>query len=94
TYFAAHVAVAVAETQNADELRTSADSRTVIGQAQGILMERYSLDGDQAFQVLRRVSQESHTKLARVAEELVQTRKLTELAPTPIAGAKRAIRRP
>ena len=81
TSFAAHVAVAVAEAQTADELRTSADSRTVIGQAQGILMERYAIDGQQAFQVLRRVSQKSHTKLARIAEELVQTRKLTELEP-------------
>ena len=75
TFLAAHVAVAVAETQQADQLRLSAVNRTLIGQAQGILMERFDVDSQQAFNVLRRVSQDNNIKLVRVAEELVTTRK-------------------
>lgn len=67
---AAHVGVALANSQNA-ELAIS--NRTVIGRAEGILMERFSLPPDQAFAVLRRVSQRRNVKLNRVAEELVRT---------------------
>jgi GAF domain-containing protein len=75
TALAAHVAVAVAETQHADQLHLKATSRAIIGQAQGILMERYDLDDEQAFRALRRVSQDTNTKLGHVAEELIRTRK-------------------
>ena len=50
--------------------------RTIIGQAEGILMERFSLDADQAFSVLRRVSQDSQRKLYEVAADLVRTGEL------------------
>ena len=75
TYLAAHMAVAVAETQHADDLRIGALNRTIIGQAQGILMERFSLGADGAFNLLRRVSQDSNLNLIRVADELVNTRR-------------------
>lgn len=74
TFLAAHIAVALAESQNADGLQTAGSSRTIIGQAQGILMERFRLDSGHAFAVLRRVSQESNTKLYKVASELIATR--------------------
>lgn len=75
TFLAAHVAVALAESQNAEGLQTAGLTRTLIGQAQGILMERFDLDGKNAFAVLRRVSQQSNTKLHLVATELIATRK-------------------
>jgi len=75
TYLAAQVAVAVAETQQADGLRISALNRTIIGQAQGMLMERYKIGAEEAFNVLRRVSQDNNIKLIRVADELVRTRR-------------------
>ena len=53
-------------------------NRTVIGQAEGILMERFGIPADQAFAVLRRVSQHRNVKLNRVAEELVRTRETPE----------------
>jgi transcriptional regulator with GAF, ATPase, and Fis domain len=74
TVLAAHIAVAVADTQKADQLRLSATSRSTIGQAQGILMERYRLNDTQAFLALRRVSQDNNIKLVNVAQKLVQTR--------------------
>ena len=72
---AAHVAVALAESQNVTHLETAITVRTVIGRAEGILMERFDLSPAQAFAVLRRVSQNRNVKLNRIAEELVRTRR-------------------
>ena len=71
---AAHVGVALAASQNAEHLEMAITNRTVIGRAEGILMERYGVSPDQAFAVLRRVSQHRNVKLNRVAEQLVRTR--------------------
>ena len=57
----------------ADNLRTALESRAVIDQAKGILMERHKLTADQAFQLLARTSQQQNLKLRLVAEELVMT---------------------
>jgi ANTAR domain/GAF domain len=48
-------------------------TRELIGQAQGILMERERITADQAFDVLRRASQHLNVKLHTVAEALVET---------------------
>ncbi len=52
-----------------DALRT----RELIGQAQGILIERERITGDQAFDVLRRASQHLNIKVREVARTLVET---------------------
>jgi GAF domain-containing protein len=57
----------------ADNLQTALESRAVIDQAKGILMERSKLTADQAFQVLSRASMENNIKLRLVAETLVLT---------------------
>ncbi|SDE30392.1 GAF and ANTAR domain-containing protein [Auraticoccus monumenti] len=75
-YLAAHVAVAVAESQTEDQLRLAAVNRTAIGQAQGIVMERFSVDANRAFDLLRRVSQSSNTRLLLVATDIVSTRRV------------------
>lgn len=72
---AAHVAVALATAQNVENLEMAITTRTVIGRAEGILMERFDITPAQAFAVLRRVSQDRNVKLNRVAEELVVTRR-------------------
>ena len=54
-------------------LRTALRSRELIGQAQGILMERERITADQAFDVLRRASQHLNIKLSAVAETLIET---------------------
>ncbi len=73
---AAHAAVAMTAAQEAEHLRTAMDTRTVIGQAAGILMERFDLTEDHAFAVLVRVSSTTNTKLRQVAADLVRTRKM------------------
>ena len=60
---AAHVAVALAASENVENLETAIDNRTVIGRAEGILMERFDLTPAQAFAVLRRVSQRRNVRL-------------------------------
>jgi GAF domain-containing protein len=74
--FARHAAVALAAARKEDTLAEAVDARTLIGQAQGILMERFSLDANQAFEVLRRYSQDNNTKLRVVAEHVVSSRTL------------------
>jgi AmiR/NasT family two-component response regulator len=46
-------------------------TRELIGQGIGIVMERYGLRADRAFDYLSRVSQSSNTKLRDVAADLV-----------------------
>ena len=73
---AARVSSVLARAQHEQTLWEAIDSRHQIGQAQGILMERYNLSADQAFAVLRRYSQEQNRKLRMVANEVVNTRHL------------------
>lgn len=47
-------------------------SRDVIGQAKGVLISHYGLDDTRAFALLRRLSQETNTKLVDVAAALVE----------------------
>jgi GAF domain-containing protein len=69
--FATHASVALAASSNNANLRQAIDTRHVIGQAQGILMERYGLDDVRAFAVLRRLSQDGNIKLRKVAQQIV-----------------------
>ena len=57
----------------AEHLQSALDSRAVIDQAKGILMERFRLTPDAAFQALTRVSMETNTKLRDVAVRFVAT---------------------
>jgi GAF domain-containing protein len=74
--FAAHAAIALAGARERDSLLKAVEARHVIGQAQGILMERYDVDAEQAFTVLRRYSSHTNRKLRQVAEEIVRSRRL------------------
>ncbi|WP_310962370.1 GAF and ANTAR domain-containing protein [Nocardioides terrisoli] len=73
---ARHAAVALASAREEEHLWQAIDSRKRIGQAQGILMERYNIDEERAFAVLMRYSQSRNMKLRAVAEKLVSTRDL------------------
>jgi GAF domain-containing protein len=85
--FAPYAAVAVSNMRayqeardTADNLQVALESRAVIDQAKGILMERYKLTADQAFQLLAGASMQTNTKLRTVADQLVLT---GELPGTP-----------
>jgi GAF domain-containing protein len=60
----------------ADNLETALQSRAVIDQAKGILMERHKLTADQAFQLLAQASMKGNVKLRTIAENLVETGEL------------------
>lgn len=69
--YATHAALALSSAQVVVGLRTALTSRHQIGLAQGILMERYRMSVDQAFDVLRRYSQDLNVKVARLAEDVI-----------------------
>ena len=77
--FATHAGIALAaveartEAHRVEHLEQALSSRELIGQAQGILMERERITPDQAFDVLRRASQHLNVKLREVAQHLVDT---------------------
>lgn len=71
--FAAHASIALGHAQQEHQLNQALSSRKVIGQAIGIVMERYSLDQDRALQFLMRASSTSNIKLREVAQQLVDT---------------------
>ena len=77
--FAQQVSVAITVAVEREQLVRARDSRGIVGQAQGILMERYQITADQAFALLRRYSSHLNQKLRLVAEQIVNDRSLPEL---------------
>ena len=74
---ATHASLAMAGTEavrlaelRAAQLRQALDTRDVIGQAKGILMQRRGIKADEAFDLLRRTSQDLNVKLATLADTL------------------------
>ena len=56
-----------------EHLRRALETRTVIGQAMGILMERRKITADEAFDELRTASQHANVRLAELAQGLTQS---------------------
>lgn len=69
--FAAHSSVAWNAARRESQFQKALISRDVIGQAKGMIMERYRVDAVQAFELLRKLSQNSNVPLTRVASDLV-----------------------
>lgn len=72
--FAAHSSVAWNAARRDEQFKRALASRDTIGQAKGMIMERYGVDSVQAFEVLRKLSQDSNVPLLQVATELVANR--------------------
>lgn len=68
--FATQAAIAVYGARRIEGLADAVETRDVIGQAKGILMERFTLDDQGAFELLVRSSQDSNLKLVDVARWL------------------------
>ncbi|MCU1602028.1 MAG: hypothetical protein JWO22_2737 [Frankiales bacterium] len=84
----AALALSLAQAQEVEEhrienLESALSSREVIGQAQGILMERERITAAQAFQLLRRSSQHLNLKLRTVAQDVVDTGTVPREPPVP-----------
>jgi GAF domain-containing protein len=71
--FAAHAAIALGRARYEHQLNESVASRQVIGTAVGIVMERYKIPEDRAFQFLVRASTTSNIKLRTIAQEVVDS---------------------
>lgn len=70
--FVHQAGTAIAYAQEVDDLRKALDARRTIGQAIGILMERYELSDERAFAFLARLSSHRNVKLRTVAQEIVE----------------------
>jgi hypothetical protein len=80
--FGAQAAVLLHGCEEARSLQRAVDSRDLIGQAKGVLIERFRVDGAGAFEMLVQSSQDTNMKLVDVAHWLLGE------AATP--GARRA----
>jgi hypothetical protein len=69
--FAAQAAVALGRSQEHHHLNEALRSRQKIGEAIGVLIERYRIDEQAAFNFLARLSQSTNTKLRDVAVRVV-----------------------
>lgn len=90
--FAAHAAIAYAAADEQRHLSLALTTRDLIGQAKGVLIERFRVTGDQAFALLVTASQATNTRLREVADQLVATGELADdlhrhRAPTAAAAA-------
>jgi GAF domain-containing protein len=70
----------------AGNLQTALQSRAIIDQAKGVLMERYKLTPDQAFQMLAQASMNANRKVRDLADQLVTTGELLVVAPHGSTG--------
>jgi AmiR/NasT family two-component response regulator len=70
---ATHAAITLIAADKDTQFQSALASRDVIGQAKGIIMERYKLDAGRAFALLVKLSQDSNTPLRSVAQRLVDS---------------------
>ncbi|MGY1694513.1 ANTAR domain-containing protein [Geodermatophilus sp. SYSU D00814] len=101
TGFAPYAAVAAGTVQayrsareTADHLRRALESRAVIEQAKGILIERHKVTPDQAFEALSTVSTSQNVKVRDIAEHLVLTGELPLVRTGPRRPARHATGQP
>ncbi|MGY1643034.1 ANTAR domain-containing protein [Geodermatophilus sp. SYSU D00703] len=94
TGFAPYAAVAAGTVQayrrareTADNLQVALESRAVIEQAKGILIERHELTPHQAFEALAAVSMSRNVKVRDIAEHLVLTGEIPLVRTRPSRSA-------
>jgi hypothetical protein len=69
--FATHSSVAWNAARRDEQFKRALESRDVIGQAKGMLMERYGVNAIQAFELLRKLSQDANRPLIHIATDVV-----------------------
>jgi hypothetical protein len=68
---AAQITVTVDALRTVGQLSAALASRDLIGQAKGIVMERFRQTAEQAFDLLTRLSMDSNTPLVQICEQIV-----------------------
>jgi GAF domain-containing protein len=71
---ASHAAAAILASRQGEQLQSAMASRDTIGQAKGIIMERFNVDAVRAFELLRQLSQTDNVPLAIIAQRVIDTR--------------------
>lgn len=69
---ATHAAIALSSARRSQQFRSALASRDIIGQAKGMIMERYGVDAIAAFRMLSTLSQESNVPVSELAAGLVR----------------------
>lgn len=77
---ASHAAVAFSSARHTAQLKTAIATRQSIGEALGIVMERYKISEDQAFDMLKTSSQHRQVKLRDIAEQVTVTGEVPEIS--------------
>lgn len=72
--FAHQSAMALDYAREVSNLKQAIESRQLIGQAVGMVMERYGMDEARSFALLSRLSQEQNVKLRDLARQMVDER--------------------
>lgn len=68
---ATHVAALIISADREHQFKSALASRDVIGQAKGIIMERFRVDAVRAFELLTRLSGDRNTPVRQIAQALV-----------------------
>ena len=66
-----HAAIALFTAEHERQFRAALATRDIIGQAKGLLMERFGVDSARAFAMLKQISQETNTPVRQLAARLV-----------------------
>lgn len=69
--FAAHTTLAWNMLRREQQFQSALAGRDIIGQAKGMLMERFDIDAVAAFNLLRRLSQDSNVRISEIARRVV-----------------------
>jgi hypothetical protein len=69
--FATHTALVWNMMRREQQFHSALVSRDIIGQAKGVLIERFDIDAAKAFESLKRMSQDSNTPIAQVARQVI-----------------------
>ncbi len=69
--FATHAALAVYSSRRDDQFASALASRDTIGQAKGMIMERFNIDAIQAWELIRKLSQDANIRVFELAQQLI-----------------------
>ncbi len=76
---ATHSGLALDAILRNEQFHLGLESRDIIGQAKGIVMARFTIDADAAFELLKRVSQSTNTRVIDVARKLAAMKNFDDL---------------